>query len=772
MPSLLLALAVPAHALDCTGLRTDVCEAANAVAEQINAAAGDRPVVYDEHPFLYRRPRYIYDRFMADTLPAADAACGPYTTFRIEGTIGGHWDFRNYGRRVWYGAWGDLGDPSTTPIGNGGWDGTHFWGDTEASEQLGASYHATYDGTLMTLELPSGYGGGFKRWLDHGDGFIANVYGSCVVPEPDFIGAHYDTVGNMALFAGSTAYSGPMDLFADDGFFGSSTDERVVAITDGNTLCDSTTAPFECTTALGGQLLVEEDGAFGYLPPTGLPTGAVDHFDVFARNTGSGALTHGRVELTQKARIWFVEQGGTGSGMLYEPAGALDQLEGPLTDGDIVYVGGAVPSGSGVVASGSIRFVGGDVPLLDLDLSLSGTHVPADVGYASGALVVEGTAVTLDVEQGPGVLDLMHLQLLGNGGPTGMVAIEGAEAYGFTAQHLTVDADGTLLRVHHDGPTTGSITFQGVQATGGTKAFDLTFADGSHDVSLSEVTFDIGAIGSVVASNGTHATLTSADAELRATAGLEVALDSATLVADFSSTEAESFADDLFTVSTRSDAVFDLVATDSLLLADDTLFACAVEDAASVRLGIEQAELAAGGQVLRVENTSVASPGFGMTLADSEVHTGFDGRSGIEVHTGDLAESRLAIGGSDLYMATGTRSTPAFVVSSDGYRATTALTLLDNRFQVSGSEALRAETLHPGADVCFDADANHFDRTVRLAQHQGSDFAIAGLRYSGRNAAAVAGTIEQANPGSRAEVEQRGGSWTVDYRSTSACALP
>ena len=84
MSSLVLLLAFTASALDCAGFDPQLCHAANAAAEQINAAAGQQ-LVYDAHPSSRQRPRFLYNRFLG---VYADAAAQCEWGFEMQGTLG------------------------------------------------------------------------------------------------------------------------------------------------------------------------------------------------------------------------------------------------------------------------------------------------------------------------------------------------------------------------------------------------------------------------------------------------------------------------------------------------------------------------------------------------------------------------------------------------------------------------------------------------------------------------------------------------------------
>lgn len=773
MTSVLFALSVPAYALDCTGRQADACDATNAVVAQINMAAG-YPVLDEANPSWYAQPQAIYDRFVQETLPMANAACGPNEEFRVEGTLGGYWDTWYSDPGSWHGAWGDLDGPAGGNVNMGYSFPGAYWGflDGPGVERFSGNFYFAFENG-STLEVPAfdGWAGGFLEQLGNHEGYIANLYGSCgpaIVDGPDVA---FDVLGNVEFVAGwpDVPFDSPVE--APEGLFGAAADERVLTVSDGQSVCSDDTAPFECTTALGGLLLVNEDGSFAYLAPTGSPNGTVDHFDVIAESATSGVLTRRRVELTQSARVWFVDGGSGGDGSRVYPASSLGAIS--VDDGDVVVVGGMVDAGTGLNTSGSVRFQGGHLPVV-LDLSLNGQTTPTvlEENYPAPTLLVTGhSIVTLDTNGGPGALAFADIAIEGDSGSSGLFEVIGDQPYDLQLDGLDVTAAGTFVVIAQPVSVGDPRTVQisDVRLDGTIRALDIT-AGGTarHDLSVAGLTLEgDGQLVDAVTTEDAEVHLAVTDSDWWTRAGLSVQTMG---VSSFEATltRVEAHIDETqFTSTSWDESSVDLTLVESHSLGGDVALDFRVRDDSRTGLDLDRAVIDAG-RVLHVDNTSFrpGSASFGGYVTDTELSGGFNGASSIELYAAGRADTRIAMANTLLHHV---NPQPAFVVRS-AHLATTSVVLHDNEFEALRT-SLTMATLDHSSAMCLEAQDNRFRDEVQLSQRGGSDFSIAGLPLSYTSAPAVEHYVRSRNLYSDVEVQQGGGA-TVDYSSTSGCALP
>jgi hypothetical protein len=104
--------------------------------------------------------------------------------------------------------------------------------------------------------------------------------------------------------------------------------------------CADLTAPFECATANGGQVIIEADGSFRYLPPQANPAVlATDSSDSFQYTIvdAEGAPATGTVNLIRREVIWYVDPtaGAGGDGRSHNPFQNFASLNGVAGAGDL-----------------------------------------------------------------------------------------------------------------------------------------------------------------------------------------------------------------------------------------------------------------------------------------------------------------------------------------------------------------------------------------------------------------------------------------------------
>ncbi|MCA9493284.1 MAG: hypothetical protein KC621_25305, partial [Myxococcales bacterium] len=618
-----------------------------------------------------------------------------------------------------------------------------------------------------------------------GIGYIANLYGSCQAPAPEVVPDAYDVIGNTSFAAGMPGWGGPEapnGLFANDP---DGPDLRVVGIAG----CPETEAPFGayCTTALGGLLYVEEDGAFAYLPPAGADVGTTDSFEVLVEHVDGSARATSLVELTSRARVWYVEAGNNGDGRYDMPAGSLAEIADQVDAGDIVYIGGIVDAGLGVSVEGDVQLLGGDAPLI-VDVDLNGipgpVHLP--MWFTGGGLMANGfPVVTLNTDGVPGSVHLQSLEIMGDSGP-GLVVVEGAQPASVSLEQLQIGATGTVVQVHQPAwsvPGTSEVLLQQVLMGGAIRPFDLDQAgQGDLYVRMTEIDADTwGAPASTVrATDEAQLTVEVLQSRFSGGRGFDLQLSNVSQTR-LGLMEVEGLWEgDLVAASTMDDARLEVATPTTLLDTDGTAFGFEILDASHVSLTLDQAMVGAGEQVLRVENgvyPNLVDAGFDSYVTNSSLFAaGINHRPGIEL-TGTFAapftgRTRLAMGGNELYYD-GPTDMPVVQVLG-GERADTAVTMVDNQLDASGRMAhVDVRTEAGNSELCLDFTSNEvYGGTVHLQQAGGSMFGIAGLPGSGTNPGNVEGYLQSVNYGARIDVERYGPGVVVDYAGVGSCELP
>lgn len=776
LSSLVLLLATSAFALDCGGRDPDLCAAANAAAAQINDAAG-RLLISDNQPNPKQRPIFLYNQFRRVVLEL-ESACPD--GFQIEGTIGGHWDRYAYGPRSFEAQWGDLDGTYGGSIEQGYWVGTTYTGFFEGDhEGRMGPFRAEAAGSRLWMVRDEGVGGGVKVSLGYRDGFLANVYGSCAEAPPLVVSDHYELVGNTALIAGSQGW-GQGEVVAPNGLFDNDPDGAelvVVGVTDGTTVCEDTAAPFDCTTSEGGLLMVEEDGTFAYLPPTGAAADATDGFQVLVQRVTGGPITPSFVELSQVARVWYLDGYGSGTGGAYDPAGYLEDVAGTFEDGDIVYVGGDVYTASGIGVSGNVRILGGESPLI-IDVPLNGQpSTEIQVGYSRGRLVAGGGSILrVDTDDVPASVQLENLELGGDSGAEGMVTLAGRMSYELALQQVLVYGSGTAVQVvQPDGidPQQSRILVQDSILAGPITSFDLHHG-GQADtlVSLAEVQV-LGNVGAfaVRATDEARLTIDLGNTRLEDTQSVfDLQLDG------MSSTQLtvqnlEVYAGGtLLTADTAADALLRVDWHYAYAEVGETAFGLRTTDGSEVYFDVSNLFVESGDQFLQVESDGFG-PGFGAYLLNSDLYAGGQsGRPGIEVTGRYEGKNNLVMADSSLYYAGSTA--PAIQVHGD-HASETSLTMVANGILSQGyGSIVDVRTQNELSQLCLDFAGNYVQPgQLRLRQQQGSIFMLAGLYGSGSNPSNVVNFLESQNQGD-VGVEQYGSGVEVNYDSTSHCMLP
>ncbi|MEZ4322593.1 MAG: hypothetical protein R3F61_34315 [Myxococcota bacterium] len=827
MSPLVIMLATPAFALDCSGLDPQLCAAANTARDQINAIAGE-VVIDDAHPANRQRTTWLYQHFEQAAAQAA-ADCG--SDIVLDGTIAAHWDRVAYGPRTFYGAWSPIGGSSSDW---GPADGT--WNPSLAL-YTGAIYdnpafpegffEASWSGRYVTMQWEDGFGGGVRQTTSSGVGYFATIYGSCVPPQ--VTADVYEVVGNTPLVAGRGSYgwgevTAALGLLDNDP---DGADLRVVGVSDGSTLCEDVyDGVIACTTGLGGQVYVYEDGTFEYLPPATGPGRESDWFDVVLE-ASNGARTSSPVELVPVRSVWYLDGHGYGygSGTLVEPASTLDAIQGFVREGDVVYLSGSVDGGSGVTVSGEVRFLSADEGFL-LDVALNGESGPVPILPFGGRATLQASGappITVDPDAAPTRVSLEHVDLVGDDGGIGLVFVGGTAPFDLVVRdaHLEASTVGVVVdqpqaahfepatvlleEVDLTGPQWGVglqqgfhadtvVTLSRVQAATGTGIEVLALDEARVQVALTDTVLDTyGPATRFVVSgqSDTHVTHTQSMA-FGPSAALQVeATDAATLDVDVSF--AQWLAERPFDLQLAGSSSTRIVAQDVEVVDAYEALSAGVHEGAFLDLELSQVRLAgitgmtvtptdeatvhllASGltveteaHALHVTNETHQSEGFQAYIGDSELVSFGRTTPTIELFGIDGAITHVTMI-DDLVYADGNQR--ALDARSHVY-AETSLTLLGNAFLGDAPDRIEVQTEHPASRMCLDLQGNYVDGygTTVLRQRSGSEFVLPGLNAygSGANPLHVEGFVQSQNQ-TRADVRTGAGDVSAYSGGSQPC---
>jgi hypothetical protein len=236
------------------------------------------------------------------------------------------------------------------------------------------------------------------------------------IPDPPVAGTdNFETFGNTELRVDLAAAATPhvlTDLTGASGVLNNDSDPiEMTPISITNVVgCGDVTAPFVCATASGGQVTLESDGSFSYLPPQANPavlaTDSSDSFQYTLTN-GVGASAIGTVNLTRREVIWYVDPTAAagGDGRSHNPFQSFASLNGVAGSGDldnaddyILVHDGTFPGNASIELEAGQRLIGQGVGL-SLPLGSQGTKeiLPAtthpQITNASGDVIRVTSAV-------------------------------------------------------------------------------------------------------------------------------------------------------------------------------------------------------------------------------------------------------------------------------------------------------------------------------------------------------------------------------------------
>jgi hypothetical protein len=433
LSSLIILLANPAFALDCTGLDPDLCDYTH-IAEDVSASYGVH--LNDAHPNPAMRPAYVYGEFEGALADAA-ADC-PSGHVEVEGVVAARWfEWGSWGGYI-MGDWVDVVDGSTGPVRGRVQQSAvpllHY------GNPLG-SVPAVISGQAIDGDRPDGFWSGVYVEQYPGRGYMAALYGACAElppppePGPEVFDDHYEIVGNTPFVVGASSLIDPYmpSTEAPNGLLDNDPDaaDLVVVGVEG---CADTTAPFDCTSANGSMLSVNADGTFGYVPPPMAENGNVDSWGIRVERVGGSPVATSLVEFEQVTRVWYADASFCcgGNGDVLDPFSSLDHADGLVEDGDTLAIAGGVDAYStGLTVSGDVR-IHSMADDLVLDVSLNGQPAPVTLVQGNGVPAflysTNVAAITIDTDPGPASVHFKGFSIASENSPAA-IRVQGANAY-------------------------------------------------------------------------------------------------------------------------------------------------------------------------------------------------------------------------------------------------------------------------------------------------------------------------------------------------------
>lgn len=219
---------------------------------------------------------------------------------------------------------------------------------------------------------------------------------------PLVTGESYETIGNTLLeVSDGPAGAGPR-VFVNGNLLANDIDP------DGAGPLAASLA--DNTTVQGGQVNLNPDGTFTYLPPAGYQ--GADSFTYTVTDQG-GSQTQGTVNLTVRSMVWYVKNDAPagGSGRSNSPFNTLSAAESASAAGNTIYIyrGNGTDSGqnAGITLKQGQRLIGAGVAL----------EVPVQVnnGLPTTTLLEAGTAPLVTNSLGPAVsaTNVLDIQISG-----------------------------------------------------------------------------------------------------------------------------------------------------------------------------------------------------------------------------------------------------------------------------------------------------------------------------------------------------------------------
>jgi large repetitive protein len=469
-----------------------------------------------------------------------------------------------------------------------------------------------------------------------------------VQPPPVAVDDAYTATGNVAINV-STAAEGVLQRGTDDSLFSAtltncgSTNATSVAASGGS-----------CTTASSGggsATLTTADGTFTYNPPSGF-TGS-DTF--FYRLTNSGGTSTGKVTVTVSDMIWFFDasNASAGDGRLSNPFKAIssfvnDGTAGHGKDGQTLFIaagtystgltlrasqiligqgaGASITTISGITLapfSATLPSTGGTRPSLTTS---SGSAITLGSGNTIRGLNVDNTAVSDIVGSGFGTLTLSEVTLAGTGQALDLT--NGTANATFGSVSSTSGTNGIKLS-----SVAGSLDFGSGGALSGSSGDEFLVSAGTNGYTYPGTITKSGSGNAVNVSSHTGGTIT------------------------FSGAISDSGGSDSgISLTSNTGATFSFTGGVSLSTGNNNAFVATGGGTVSVdNTGVTNTLTTTGGLALKVQNTTIGSPGlkFKSISAGTSSGTAGDGifldttgsTAGLTV-TGDGSFNRNGTGGT------------------------------------------------------------------------------------------------------------------------------
>jgi hypothetical protein len=329
------------------------------------------------------------------------------------------------------------------------------------------------------------------------------------IPDPPVAGTDtFETFGNTELRVDLSAVSTPhvlTDLAGASGVLNNDSDPiEMTPISITNVVgCADLTAPFVCATANGGQVTLETDGSFSYLPPQANPavtaTDSTDSFQYTITN-GVGATATGTVNLTRREVIWYVDPTAAagGDGRSHNPFQDFSALNGVAGAGDFdnaddyILVHDGTFTGSVELEAGQ-RLIGQGVgltlPLGSLgpkEILAATTH--PQINNASGDVIRVTSAVPARIAglSLSGSVNAIDMPATGAYTGSGTLTIENNIFRGAGAEGIDINAGatGTLaLNVQNNSWSAGTHTGNAIDVAATNGALQLNISNNSNVLS-------------------------------------------------------------------------------------------------------------------------------------------------------------------------------------------------------------------------------------------------------------------------------------------------
>ncbi|HEY3052840.1 MAG TPA: Ig-like domain-containing protein [Thermoanaerobaculia bacterium] len=281
------------------------------------------------------------------------------------------------------------------------------------------------------------------------DSNVATATITVIAQPPTAVNDSYNAVGNTQLRVGTGAAMTPSAQIPGASVLDNDTDPD----TPHGSL---TVSAFDGTSSAGGNVSMNPNGSFNYLPPVGFTGTDTFHYTV----TDGTSSSTGLVSIFVSDRVWYVKNdAGPGDGRSVSPFNNLFAAEFASAIGDIIYVhtGNGTTSGqnAGIVLKANQKLIGQGVALVVGVYTLNPASLAPVIGNAGGIGVTLANANTV-----------AGLKVTSSaGGISGTSSASG----NFTSVDVAAGTDGILLI-----NTTGTWNVTDVTInTGGGTAFNI-----------------------------------------------------------------------------------------------------------------------------------------------------------------------------------------------------------------------------------------------------------------------------------------------------------